>query len=158
MLKLSNPSAYFAQALLLTLLTAGAVQAQNGSNLIEQRVKSSLNTMVQDVRAAEAPAEKREILSQFLVKVSRSASMLESVPFLSDDNHAAIEVLQERFDRYSASLHGSTDGSSADVVADGDLDAFASFMQNDLEQANSGGVYLSTGAIIIVLLIILILL
>jgi hypothetical protein len=157
MLKSSKPSAFHAlsaQILIFTLLTGGAAQAQSGTGMIEQRVKSSLNTMVQEVHATETPDGKRAVLNRFLVKVSRSAAVLDAVPFLSGDNHAAIEFLQERFDRYAATLHGDTDG---DFVADGDLDSFASFMQQDLEQA-SNGVYLSTGAIIIVLLIILILL
>jgi hypothetical protein len=154
MLKHAPSSAAYAIIALMTLFTGVATQAQTNSSVIDQRVKTSLNEMVQNVHAAETPVEKRAVLDQFLTKVSRGTSVLAAVPFLSEETHAAIKVLSNRFDRYSELLHGHSD---ANVVADGDLNAFASYMQNDIEQA-SGGIYLSTGAIIIVLLIILILL
>jgi hypothetical protein len=153
-IKRSKTSACCAAILLVTMLTGIPVQAETGSEMIGQRVKSSLNAMVQDVHEAGTPSEKRAVLNRFLSKVSRGTAILEILPFLSDENHAAVDLLKERFDRYSADF-GGTPGTNA--VADGDLDAFASYMQNDLEQA-SGGIYLSTGAVIIVLLIILILL
>jgi hypothetical protein len=154
MLKYSLSSATCMTVLLLTLFSGTPTQAQTSSDLIGQRVKSSLNTMVQDVHTAETHAEKRVVLDRFLAKVSRGTTILTAVPLLSEENRAALEVIQARFEKYSGMLHGV---SEENVVADGDLDAFASYMQQDLEQA-SGGVYLSTGAIIIVLLIILILL
>jgi hypothetical protein len=161
----SKPILRTAQILLLTLIGATAVSAGtepgllNGS--INQRVKQSLNTMVQDVYAAEAPAEKRAVIERFLNKAERGAALAAKLPFLTDENHAALNFLQGKFDRYSAELNGvsgtGTAHNSVTGVPGGDLNDFASFMQQDLEQAGNG-VYLSTGAIIIVLLIILIIL
>ena len=151
----SKASAYGVAILLLTLLAGVPARAETGSETVGQRVKSSLNEMVQDVRAAGTPTEKREVMNRFLARASRGASVLEALPFQSAESQAATGLLKKRFDRYAADLQGAP-GTTA--VADGDLDAFAAYMQNDLEQAAGGGVYLSTGAVIIVLLILLILL
>lgn len=148
-----------AHVLLMTLLTGAAAEAGPVSSVMESRVKSSLNKMVQGVHEAETPAEKRVVLDRFLGKLARGSALLEKAPFLSAENLTAINALQEKFAGYGAELHGAPGQDTPDAgVADADLDGFASFMQNDLEQAANGGVYLSTGAIIIVLLIILILL
>jgi hypothetical protein len=162
---ITKPFRISIQVLLLALFGATATLAGTESGLlngtINQRVKQSLNTMVQEVHAAEAPAEKRALLERFLDKAERGATLAGKLPFLSDENHAALNMLQGKFDRYSAELGGvSGTGSTQNTLSGipgGDLDAFASFMQQDLEQADNG-LYLSTGAIIIVLLIILILL
>jgi hypothetical protein len=147
-----------AHVLLMTFLTGAAAEAGPVSSTMENRLKSSLNSMVQDVHEAETPAEKRVVLDRFIGKLTRGSALLEKAPFLSAGNRTALNALQERFAGYDAELNGIPQQGSSDAgVADFDLDGFASFMQNDLEQAN-GGVYLSTGAIIIVLLIILILL
>jgi hypothetical protein len=146
------------QILLLTFFAAIGAQAGSGSDLVNQRVKASLNSMVQDVHAAESPAEKRAVLDRFLTKAERGARLAQVLPILSDENQRALNVLQGIFEGYAAELHGVPgQGASQAGVANGELNAFASYMQQNLEQANNG-IYLSTGAIIIVLLIILILL
>jgi hypothetical protein len=157
MLKLSTITAHI---LITTMLAAGVVHAQNSTDVLQKRVKISLNAMVQDVREAPTADAKRVVLEQFITKIDRGTGLVQRLPFLTTEHHAALEHLQTRFDGYATVLHGtsSNDQDGTAAVADSDLDAFASFMQNDLEQAQSGGVYLSTGAIIIVLLIILIIL
>jgi hypothetical protein len=142
-------------AFAFALASAGLAQASPNSGQLQERVKVALNGMVQEVKAAETPAAKREVMERFLNKVDRSSRMAERLP-LGEENRAALNMLKGRFAGYSAELAG-TDGQVG--VPDGDLDAFAGFMQQDLEQAAvSGGVYLSTGAIIIVLLILILLL
>lgn len=156
----SKPLSLGAQTLLLVLLAAGGASAGDDTDVLNARIKASLNTMVQDVHAAPTPVEKRAVLDQFLARAERATGLAEKLPFLSEENRAALHVLQGKFDRYSLEFHGapgSGSGNAGAGVPNGSLDAFASYMQNDLEQAN-GGIYLSTGAIIIVLLIILILL
>jgi hypothetical protein len=149
-----------AHILLMTLLTGTAAEASPVSSALESRLKSSLNTMVQGVHEAESPAEKRAVIDDFLGKLARGSALIEKAPFLSAGNRTALNALQEKFAGYSAEFHGSAEqGASNPGVADDDLNGFASFMQNDLEQAGTGGgIYLSTGAVIIVLLILLILL
>jgi|GEM_PF-1351473 len=132
---------------------ADTKQEASQQSLLQSRLKSALNDMVQDVKTADKPADKRQILGAFIDKVEDRAEVIGAIPFLSKENKVALNRVQEKFAGYEAGLKGI--GQSP--VADKDLDAYASFMQQDLEQADwgSGGIYLSTGAIIIILLILI---
>jgi hypothetical protein len=148
-------------ALALALAAGTTANAQSASQAVEQRLKASLNTMVHEVHEAETPAAKRALLDRFFDQAGERARLMGRIPFLSGENRTALNMLEKKFGGYSANLHGgpgtgaSSEGAAG--VADPDLNAYASFVQQDLEQAASGGIYLSTGAIIIVLLILLIL-
>jgi hypothetical protein len=135
---------------------ASAAPQMQGGDVMQARVKSALNEMVQDVKAAPAPAEKREILEKFLGKVESRSQWAQSLPLVGEENREVLAKLHDRFAGYHAELNGS---SGAAPVADANLDAFASFLQQDLEQAaaswGNGGIYLSTGAVIIILLILI---
>ena len=145
----------YAGILFFTAAMALPAQAAENHGMLQARVKVALNEMVQDVKAAESPAEKREVLNRFVGKIEKRAELAAKIPFLSEENHAALNMLQGKFGGYRAELQGL----AGNGVADKDLDAFASFVQQDLEQAEAswgnGGIYLSTGAVIIILLIII---
>jgi hypothetical protein len=147
-------------AILFTLALALPARASENHDLLQARLKTALNDMVQEVKSAGSPAAKRAILGDFLAKVESRVAHVGRLPFLSGENRAALAQLEERFGGYSADLRGGSGrGMSPEGVADKDLDAFASFMQQDLEQAAvGGGVYLSTGAVIIILLILILIL
>ena len=157
---MSRFSTITAKLVLLSVLVGGAAHAQGGSDILQQKLKTSLNTMVQEVHSAPTPQAKREVMDRFITKIDQRAALMTNIPFMSENNQIALANLQTRFDGYATSIRGSSEaGETADgVVADSDLDAFASFMQNDLEQAQNGGVFLSTGAIIILLLILILIL
>ena len=142
---------FFAAAIALPA-HAGADQA-----MLQSRVKVALNEMVQDVKAAESPAAKREVMDKFLGKIEGRTEMIGKVPFLPAENRAALKLLQNKFEGYETTLKGVP---GAGGIADKDLNAFAGFMQQDLEQAaeaawGNGGIYLSFGAVIVILLIII---
>lgn len=143
----------YAGVFFLTAAMALPAQASEKQDAARDRVKTALNEMVRDVKDAESPAEKRAVMERFLDKAERGAGMAENLPFLSGEKRAALHMLQAKFNGYSAELAGA--GSKG--VPDGELDAYASFMQQNLEQAESdwggGGIYLSFGAVIIILLI-----
>ena len=145
----------FVGILFFTVAMALPVQAEDNHGALQARVKVALNEMVQDVKDAESPAEKREVLNRFVGKIEHRADLAGKIPFLSVENHAALNMLQGKFEGYKNELQAT----SGNGIADKDLDAFASFVQQDLEQAEaswgSGGIYLSTGAIIVILLIII---
>jgi hypothetical protein len=128
---------------------------ETNTGMLQARVKVALNGMVQDVKAAGTPAEKREVLNHFIGKIEHRAEIAGKIPFLSADNRAALNMLHGKFGTYKAELQGA----SGSGVADKDLDAYSSFVQQDLEQAEAswgnGGIYLSTGAVIIILLILI---
>jgi hypothetical protein len=138
----------------LVVMTAVAALPTHAADqgMLQARVKVALNEMVQDVKSAETPDDKRVVLDRFLGKIERRAELAAKIPFLPAENRAALAVLEDKFGGYEATLKAG--------VEDKDLDSFASFVQQDLEQAadaawGNGGIYLSAGAIIIILLIII---
>lgn len=147
---LSRFAAVFTFAMAMAL---PAYAADAGQDAAQQRLKVALNDMVQDVKQAETAPAKRAVMERFVDGMERNAKLAAIVPFSGEEKKAALNLLREKFDGYQASLAGAP---GSDRVADADLDAFAGFMQQDLEQAaGSGGIYLSTGAIIIILLILI---
>jgi hypothetical protein len=130
------------------------LQAAAPRDFAQERIKSALNTMVQNVKKAETPADKREALNGFLTRADRVAALLQRAPFMEKSQRQAAASLQQKFAGYSAALQGTSEQAP---LQDGELDAFASFMQQDIEQAD-GGIYLSTGAVIIVLIILILIL
>lgn len=152
----TTPKIFTLAALLVCALVATPAQADPADHgLLQARVKVALNDMVADVRAADNAEAKRAVLERYLDKFESRARLAGRLP-LDDEHRAALTSLQTRFAGYSQELRGDEARAG---VADGDLDAFASFMQHDLEQAastwGSGGIYLSTGAVIIILLILI---
>jgi len=142
----------FKLAGILAFMMAAVVPAQADENrdMLQARMKTALNEMVQDVREAGTPEAKRETMDKFFAKVEQRARWAESLPFLSAENREALAFVKGKFASYHADLQGQPDR---------DLDGFAGFVQQDLEQAESswgsGGIYLSTGAIIIILIILI---
>jgi hypothetical protein len=152
---ISSITTPFMFAVLFTVLAAPQSARASDHGLLQERVKVSLNEMVTEVRTSESPAAKRAVMERFLDRFESRSRIAEKLP-LNDEQRAGLTALQTRFAGYAGELKGTENASG---VADKDLDAFASFMQQDLEQAaaswGSGGIYLSTGAVIIILLILL---
>jgi hypothetical protein len=146
----------YAGILFFAAAAALPAHAAQDHGLLQARVKVALNEMVQDVKSAETPAAKREVLGRFVAKIEHRAELAGKIPFLPAEHRAALNVLQGKFGTYNAALQGQPGQGG---VPDKDLDSFASFMQQDLEQAEAawgdGGIYLSFGAVIIILLIII---
>ena len=143
---------FFAAAM---ALPAQAAPADQG--MLQARIKVALNDMVQEVKTAETPEAKRAVMNRFLGKIEHRAELAGKIPFLPEENRAALNLLQNKFSDYEATLNGRP---GVGAVADKDLDSFAGFMQQNLEQAaeadwGNGGIYLSFGAVIIILLIII---
>ena len=139
-----------APLLLLALIAAPSAHAESPSVQLEKHLKASYNNMVQDVRNADDPAEKREIIAAFLTRVDRGLGLVEKFVPASKPTHLQAADMRAKLQGYLADLN------SMDVqgpAAAGNLNNFASFLQQDIEQAD--GIYLSVGAIIIILLIIL---
>lgn len=142
-----------APLLLLTLLAVPSARAESPAVQLEQHLKTSYNDMVQDVRNARDPVEKREIIAGFLNRVDRGLGLVEKYVPASKPVHLEAADMRVKIQGYLADLN------SMDLrgpAASGNLNQFAAFLQQDIEQAD--GIYLSAGAIIIVLLIILIVL
>lgn len=136
-------------------VSTAPLQAKSGATLLEERFKSALNEMVQKVHATEDPAAKRQTLVAWSVRMDNGLEKVLSLESLDAGDRAGLASLRSRFQSFHAELEGQ--GGLA-RVDDSDLDGFADYMQQDIEQAPvSGGVYLSAGTLIIILLLIILL-
>lgn len=131
------------------------LHAKPGATLVEERFKASLNEMVQKVHAVEEPAAKRQALIGWTERLDNGLERILDMESLDARDRAGLSALRTRFHAYRDELGGK--GGLA-RVEDADLDGFAAFMQQDLEQAPiGGGVYISAGTLIIILLLIILL-
>ncbi len=134
-----------------TLFTS-PILAESNANLFSEKLKASANQMVQDVKRAADPEAKREILSDYLAKMEFSMKEAKAKPFLKSQEKQAIGTLEGKFQQHLLALGNPEE---SEFVSDNELDGFAQFVQQDIEQAgiSSGGVYLSTGALILLVVI-----
>jgi hypothetical protein len=143
-------------AFLLVLASAGVSRAEGQSPALQERFQASVNTMVQSVQAAPDPAAKRAIIGSFLNRVDRGMEMAQGA--LPAKDGIALDLLRAKVQAQFAELNGLN---GQPKVADNELNHFAGYIQQDMEQAQAywggGGIYLSVGAIIIILILILLL-
>lgn len=153
---MSNMLNRFIPVLALSAAAISApLEARTGATALEDRFKSVLNGMVQDVRAAEDAAAKREALEEFTGRLDIGLEKILGQGGIDEADRATLAALKNRFALYRSELEGK-DGLTR--VEDGNLDAFAAYIQQDMEQAPvGGGVYISAGALIIILLLLLVL-
>ena len=146
-------SLFSAPALLLVLLLAPQAKAEAGSVSLGQHLKAPYNEMVKDVRQTESPEAKREIIAGFLARLDRGLGMVEKLVPESKPAHGEAIRLRATVQNQLNELKGmDMQGQSAG----NNLNNFALYLQQDVEQAD--GVYLSVGAVIIILLILILIL
>ena len=138
----------------MSLIAFGMIavlMAKANSSSLDERFKVSLNTVIQNVRETEDPVAKREMLGDFLARMDRGIGMAKVA--VSEKDGQALSVLQLKLKTDYAELggHGTV------KVPDADLNRFANYVQQDVEQA-AGGIYISVGGLIIILLLLIIIL
>jgi hypothetical protein len=134
---------------------ASPLQARDGATLLEERFKTAINDMVREAESAGDPASRRERLRGFIVRLDDGLGKALEGGALSEADRASLGALQARFQAYRAELDGR-DGFAP--VEDADLGRFATYVQQDLEQAPvGGGIYISAGALIVILLLLIVL-
>jgi hypothetical protein len=143
----------FFPALLLTLLIAPQVRAETPSMILEQRLKASYNDMVQNVRQTDDPQAKRVIIAGFLTRLDRGLGVVEKIVPASKPAHLQAARMRATLQSDLAELKTMDLQGQA---AGNNLNNFASYLQQDAEQA--GGIYISVGAAIIILLLLIIIL
>lgn len=117
-----------------------------------ERLQQHVRDVVQDVKSAQVPAVKRSILDDELRTMVGALDRIEHMTDLSEDEEAEIDALRSRLQEKIHELNGQN---GYEAVPDGQLDAFADYVQQDFEQAN-GTITLGVGtALLIILLIVL---
>ena len=138
---------------ILFLFFAGSTFAA-GSNYVklQQTLKGYFNDMSGNVQKAETPAEKREILSSSLNKVKDVLNTAENLAAKTDADREFINNYRNDINDKLAELNG-TDG--YEKVSDSNLNDFANYVQQDMEQADR---YITLSLTTILLIIIIIIL
>jgi len=138
---------------LATLAVAfGLVAAPAHADLTPQdRLKRHVRDVVQTVKAAPTAARKRAILDEKLRGMIEALDRAEQMTALPQDR-AGIDALRARLQEKLDELHGR---GGYEAVPANQLDAFADYVQQDIEQADSITISLTTALLILILVILL---
>lgn len=141
---------------LLLMFIAAPVLAQSPLQADpETAFKQHVQHAVSAVKATDNPVEKRQHLDRAFDKLDHVLGRIESMNRLSEDEQVAAQEFRHDVAELKAELNG-TDG--FDRVADGDLNAFADYAQQSLEQAaRTLTITLTTTTILLIILIVLLL-
>ena len=121
--------------------------------VIEERYHAALSQVAQEVKQAADPAEKRRILSSYFQHMEAGLEKAETLTSLPDGDKQSLHTVLGKYLAYQAELDGSKGFAR---VEDRELDEFAAYVRQDMEQAPvGGGVYISAGALIVILLVLL---
>ncbi len=143
-----------ARFLLMMLAMVAVFAAKANSSSLDERFKAAINTEIQKVMETQDPVLKRKMLGDFLIHMDQGIGTAKTG--VSEQDQPALNALQAKIQADYAELNGN----GVAKVPDSELNHFAGYVQQDVEQADyysGGGVYISVGGIIIILLLILIL-
>ena len=144
-----------AVAVLVLVAIAAPLFADNAQTKWENRLKEYFNDLLLKVEETKDPAEKRALLNESLERFLTAMDRVQRLPFLNQEQREALA----RFDAEVQEKHDELNGAAGfAMVANADLDDFAGYMVQDLEQAMRSYVVLSTAAIIIIIVLLIILL
>jgi len=123
--------------------------AKVNSSSLDERFKVSLNTAIVNIKETEDPVAKREMLGDFLMHANQAMGMAKDA--VSQKDSQALNVLQLKIQADYAELNGN----GVAKVPDAELNHFAGYVQQDMEQA-AGGIYISVGGLILILVLLII--
>lgn len=138
--------------LALLILCALPMQADATNIDATERFKRYVDEAVVLVKKTDDPDQKRAILNSTLDRMRRAANTVEKMPGLGDDDRTAARILSDNFSEKLAELNGE-DG--FERVADSELDEFADYVQQDLEQAQRLVISLSVTTLLLLIILIL---
>lgn len=137
-----------ALALIVMVVTLGYA----GSALGQDKVHGYLNETAMKVRATEDVAMKREILANDLATMTAALAKAEASPLTSADDDRGLQRLQITLQEKSDELSGAA---GFERVADAQLDAFATYVVQDMEQADRTLNISLVSALLILIIVIL---
>lgn len=137
----------------LCLSAPRPAHAGPAGEILEERYHAALSQVTQEVKQAPDPVEKRRILAGFFQRMEDGLKKAETLSSLPDADKQSLHTVLGKYFAYQAELEGAQGFAP---VADRDLDEFATYVRQDMEQAPvGGGVYISAGALIVILLVLL---
>ncbi len=118
----------------------------------QDRVHEYFNDTARKVQATENPIQKREILSKSLVDMTKVLDTVKNAPLTSEQDDAKLDRVKATLLEKSEELAGTN---GFDRVPDDQLNAFSTYIVQDMEQADKT---ISIGLVTLLLIIIIIIL
>ncbi len=144
-----------AVAVLVLAAVAAPLFADNAQARLENRLKEYFNNLLLDVRQTKDPVEKRALLNERLERFLAAMDRIQKLPLLSPEQRQGLARFNAEVQEKVDELNGAA---GFPMVANADLDDFAGYLVQDLEQAARTYVVIPIAAIIIVILLLIILL
>ncbi|RPH64465.1 MAG: hypothetical protein EHM89_01630 [Acidobacteria bacterium] len=120
-----------------------------GVALGQDRVHEYFNDTALKVKATDSPVQKREILTKSLVDMTKALDTVKSAPLTSEQDDAKLDRIKATLQEKRDELAGTN---GFDRVPDDQLNAFSTYIVQDMEQADKT----ITVSVVVVLLIIII--
>lgn len=139
-------------AALCCMLIALPVLAQDGATKAENKLKDHFNGVALQVKKEHNPAEKREILNRSFEKVFKAVDTIERMPAFSSSDLQVVTELRLRTQEKFNELNGLN---NYQQVSDAQLDQFADYVVQDMEQARPVTIVTTTTVLIIIILVLL---
>jgi len=139
---------------ILTLAFIGVISPINAQTGIdaEAKFKKHINSMVNSVEKAEAPERKREILNDSFDDLIGAIEKVETMKAIPNADKKGLTTLKNDIQNKKDELNGVNGFSS---VPNNNLNNFANFVQQDMEQADTVTIGVTTLLLIILILILL---
>jgi len=132
--------------LMFVLVQAGNAQGTDN-------IQAYFNDTAIKVKAIENPVQKRELLDQSLQDMSTALARVESFGLISNDDRADLDRFKAILQEYQDELAGRN---GFERVPDTQLNAFADYVVQDMQQADKTISISLVAALLIVIIIILI--
>jgi hypothetical protein len=143
----------FFSLLFIQPLCAGVNRPAGNRVNLDDQIKEYINDITIKIRQTEDPEAKREILNEALEKVIGSLDTLEDSRYISRKNRQALAELKAGLENKYDELNGLN---GFQRVSDAEMDGFALYVLQDLEQARNY-ITMSLGIFILILVLVLIL-
>jgi hypothetical protein len=138
--------------ILVALFSFLLVQISKADDL-KKELQKYINEIVTEVKEAETPEEKREILDNLFEDLQESFEAAKNSPYVPIDDYEGINILQSKITERSKELNGLE---GYQKVPDNQLNEFAVFTLQDIEQADEIITISLTTLLLIIILAILI--
>jgi cobalamin biosynthesis protein CobD/CbiB len=135
--------------MLFVAVQAATAQSSKGVNMF----KNHINKVVQKVKKTPNPQEKRQILNHSFDKLLTAFKKVKHIKKLSVSDQMALNKLSENISQKKYELNGTN---GYQQVSDKQLNNFANYVQQDVEQA-SATITISVVVLLLIVIIIILL-
>jgi len=139
--------------IILTVLLSLFLFQTSKADDLKKELQKYMNEIITEVREAETPEEKREILNDLFENLQKSFAKVKNSPLVPEEDHKGIDILNSKINDRQNELNGIN---GFERVPDNQLNEFAYFSLQDIEQADTLLTISLTTLLLIIILVILI--